>query len=197
MIIDDGTGHGFQAKVDDEYNLHTRSVRTHEVTYATLMAEAFSTVYGAINLTSANESALALALWQETDNPIVIFRQIMSFGPSTGGAGLCRVRVIRNPTGGTLISNGTAITPVNGNFGSSAVPGGTWKKGAEGSTVTGGTNVMDLGIGPNYVLNETDINWILANNNSMAIAITPPPGNTGMNVYLHENFYKVDQKSVL
>ena len=197
MIITDGSGSGYDAKVDSEGNLHSRAVRTHEVTYASLKGESFNAPYGSFTLTSATESALSYFLWADTVNPCSIYRQLLSFGPSTGGAGLCRLRMVRNPTGGTLISGGTAVTSVNNNFSNSALAPGTWLKGAQGSTVTGGTTILDVGIGPNYVLNVTDINWILANGNSLAVAVTPPAGNTSMAVYLLDQFYKVNSALVL
>ena len=196
MIIDDGSGKGHQAKVDDELMLHTRSVRTHEALFAALHGNGFNVPWGSFTLTSATESALAYFLWSNTTDPAILSRQVFSFGPSTGGAGLARLRIVRKPTGGTIISNGTAITPVNTNFGSGNQATGTFKKGAQGLTVTGGTDIIDIGIPPNYFFSIADVNWVIGNGSSYVTAITPPTGNTSMVVYMLDKFYIGDEGSV-
>jgi hypothetical protein len=184
MIIEDGSGKGFVAKVDESLNLHTRAIQTHQVQHMSVNGKAFNIPWGSFTLTTATESALVYGLWSDTVNPMTIFRQVMCFGPSTGGSGLVRVRITRNPTGGTLISGGTAVTPINENFSSGNVMAGTFKKGTQGSTITGGSDIVDVGVPVNYVLSISDIWWVIPNGNSYAMAITPPSGNTSMAVYL-------------
>lgn len=48
-------------------------------------------------------------------------------------------QLIKNPTAGTLISGGAALTPVNTNFSSGKTMSGTVKKGADALTITDGT----------------------------------------------------------
>lgn len=192
MRIQDGKGKGFETKVDSYNKLHTRAITVSSELDAALLYDQFGVNSTAITLTSANESALLYSLWSNTEKFMVLSRQVMSFGPSTGGSGQVRIRIIKNPTGGTLISAGTAITPVNNNFASSLQADGTWKKGAEGSTVTGGLDLIDVGANAGGILVVSDIDWVLPNGSSYVIALTPPTGNTSMTVYLHDKFYVID-----
>jgi len=48
-------------------------------------------------------------------------------------------RVLKNPTGGTLISGGTDIVPENSNFSSGKTAIATIKKGSDAQTITGGS----------------------------------------------------------
>lgn len=191
MRIQDGKGKGYETKVDAYNKLHTRSVHVSAELDACILYDQFGVGTGGITLTSASESALFYTYWMNTERHMVLTRQIFSFGPSTGGAGQVRVRIVRNPTGGTLISSGTAVTPVNNNFGSSLTANGTWKKGAEGSTVTGGTDIIDVGMNTSSIFSISEIDWIMPNGASYVIAITPPTGNTSMKVYLHDKFYLI------
>lgn len=192
MRIQDGKGKGYEAKVDNYNKLHTRSVTVSSELVGALLYNQFGINTTAITLTSANESALLYAYWADPAEHMILSRQVMSFGPSTGGSGQVRIRIIRNPTGGTLISAGTAITPVNNNFASSLTANGTWKKGAEGSTVTGGLDMVDVGTNSGSILVVSDIDWVVPNGSSYVIAITPPTGNTSMKVYLHDKFYSIN-----
>lgn len=197
MIIQDGTGHGYESKVDEHNMLHTRSVRTHEALYAALAGDGYNLPWGGFTLTTATASAMTYFFWDDSEKIAVLSRQIFSLGPSTGGSGLARLRVIRNPTGGTLLSGGTEQLAVNTNFGSGAVPSGTFKKGAQGSTVTGGTTVIDVGLPTGGMIQVADINWIISNGLSYAVEVTPPAGNTSMAVYLMDKFYRAKPDVVI
>ena len=171
MKIDDGTGNANQAKVDGENNLHVRSVSTPIALYAAIQAKSFGVVTGPITLTSANESGILYVLCSDPVDPLNVLKQLFYLGPSTGGSGPARIRVYRNPTGGTLISNGTSLTATNLNFTSSLQPNATIKKGAEGLTVTGGSPVIDIGVNTSFLLSVDDINWLLPNGSSYAVKI--------------------------
>jgi len=58
----------------------------------------------------------------------------------TTGSGYVQARLYKNPTTGTLITGGTAVTVVNTNFGSGTAPfDGSAIKGADSLTITDGT----------------------------------------------------------
>jgi hypothetical protein len=110
---------------------------------------------------------------------LVVATLIYIMGNSTGGSGDILVDVKRNPTAGTLISSGTAFDSVNRDFGSANTLEATLLKGAEGLTVTDGTDVIQsIFTGPGrYVL---PVDLLLRPGNSLAIACTPQSGNTSM-----------------
>lgn len=196
MKIDDGTGNANQAKVDDSNNLHVRAVNVPVALYAAIAAKSFGVVTGPITLTTAGESGILYIKCTDSSNPINVLKQLFYLGPSTGGTGPARLRVYRNPTGGTLLSGGTALTAANLNFSSSLLPNTTILKGAEGLTVTGGSTIIDIGMNTSFLLSVDDINWLLPNGSSYAVTITPPTSNTSMVVYERDKFFSFDQATI-
>lgn len=101
----------------------------------------------------------------------------------------CLWQVHKNPTTGTLITGGTAVTPENAQFSSGKSLAGTAIKGADALTVTNGTligqhatsayNALPLNIGGGLVL-ET--------NNTVAVSAKPTvAGSVGITLTLwHE-----------
>ena len=196
MKIDDGTGNSSQAKVDEQNNLHVRSISGPVALYTTIDARSFGVITGPITLTSANESGILYVKCTDAVNPMIVLKQLFYLGPSTGGTGPARLKVYRNPTGGTLISGASVITPSNLNFGSSLTPSALVYKGAEGNTITGGSLIIDVGVNTSFLLSVDDINWLLPNGSSYAVSITPPTSNTSMLVYERDKFYTMDQNAL-
>lgn len=178
----DGSGNGYRAKVDSNKRLHTYSVTETSSAYASESGNAYNFNTGSITLTSASKSGV-FYLKNNGDNPIVIETLFYILGNSTGGSGNVIVTVRRNPTAGTLISGATdmEMPGINRNFGSNKSLSVYAYKGAEGSTVTDGTKVIES------ILNQTaqrvaitagDI--ILPKGASISIEITPATGNTSL-----------------
>ena len=59
MIIEDGTGNGYKAKVDSQNRLRTLAISEGFNVDAASNGENFNINTGVMNLTSANESAVA------------------------------------------------------------------------------------------------------------------------------------------
>lgn len=192
MIIEDGTGNGRCVRVDDDNRLHVKALRLPEGLDAVVRANLFHVTTGIINLTSATESALLYLKSTDTQSPLVIARVTVTSGLSTGGTNALRYRVVRNPTAGTLISGGSALTFVNQNFSSSLVPSATALKGAQGSTVTDGVNLEDRQMALNAVDSDDSPLWLLNNGNTVAFALTPPTGNTSLNVSICVRCYSLN-----
>lgn len=88
-------------------------------------------------------------------------------------------KVLKNPTAGTLISAGTAVTPVNYNFSSGRVVTGTAKKGVDAQTVTDGTWMEQWMTGVYGVVErQYDGSIILGAGNSIAICAQPSGAGT-------------------
>ena len=188
--IKDGTGTGYRAKVDSDNHLHTRSVSESGGTDAALSGNLFNINTETIELTSANASALLYM--KNTDTvPWVVNRVFYNAGPSTGGTGDFLAEVVANPTTGTLVSGGTALTPHNLNFGSSNELTGTVLKGAEASTITDGTVRVSTIIpvaGARVLISFDSI--ILDVGSSIAVRITPQTSNTSMDIQVGFNLYR-------
>lgn len=189
-IIEDGTGTGKTAKVDSKNRLTTMAIIQSGGVSAALEGDLYNVNTETINLTSANASAL-LYIKNTNLSPWVVDRVFYNAGTSTGGAGDFLAEVLANPTAGTLIDSGTAITPHNLNFSSNKVLSATTLKGAEGSTITDGTVRVSTIIptsGTRVLIAFDSI--IMGAGSSLAIKITPQTGNTSMNIQVGLNLHR-------
>lgn len=176
-LLQDGLT-GRTARIDVKNRLLTFATSQEEEAAAALEGETFTINTGDITLTSANESGV-LHIKNTDTVPWIFTRLFFNVGASTGGSGHWRLKVIKNVTAGTLISGGTTITPQNLNFGQAATLTSTSLKGAEGDTVTDGTDVI------NSIIPGASTRVLIANNpiivepgSALSITITPPSGNT-------------------
>lgn len=132
MIINDpSTSQGASVS---ENRLHTFSLLEYPMESFSHTGDSFTipTDFVALTTTASFTGMLYLTNTSVTHN-IHIERLRSS---STVGA---LWQVIKNPTAGTLISAGTAVTPVSYNFSSGRTLTGTAKKGVDAQTVTDGT----------------------------------------------------------
>ncbi len=110
---------------------------------------------------------------------------------TTGGSpDMFRVNWYKNPTS---ISSGTALSPLNQNFGSSEQLNTDIEYGAEGSTVTGGSLAATLSF-PIGGFNSINANLILEKGSSLVISIDPPAGNSSMPVQFGTRSIKYIQR---
>ena len=179
MRIEDGTGKGYESKVDNNNRLHVDSVGRSQSEQAALNSLNFNIVTSAITLTSANESGVFYFKSDES-KPFVIKEILVILGNSTGGSGAGTIELIKNPTAGTLISTATAITTSqNRDFGSSRELSGDIYEGAEARTVTDGTTFASTArtdFSSPVVFDAAPI--ILRKGSSIAVTYQPPSGNT-------------------
>lgn len=182
---------GNTAEVDDQNRVQAFSTSQTESTARALTGDAFNINTGTINLTSANTSAL---MYLENTDTVdwTLARVFYNAEVSVGGSGGWLAEVAANPTAGTLLSGGTAFDPVNFNFGSAKTLTSVCLKGAEGDTATGGTQGAVSTIVPasgTRVLIPFD-SVILTPGSSMAILITPPTGNSSMDIQVGVNLHR-------
>ena len=176
--ITDGTGRGNSAAVDGTNRVLTRSISEDIFQNAAEESEAYFLGTPLINLTGSSESALYIITNNE-DSPLVLGNFFFVAESTTGGSpNMFRVSWYKNPTS---ISGGATVAPLNQNFGSSKVLNANAQYGAQGSTVTGGSNVATLSF-PIGQFNDIPANLILEKGSSFAVTITPPAGNTSMDV---------------
>ena len=185
MIINDGTGTGNQAQVDSTNRLRTRTVNATESEEAAKLSNAFNINTGIINLTSANESSLLY--FKNNENDIFHVESLaIGLDRATGvtSGDQVKITIVRNPTAGTLVSNATAVDiNQNRDFGSPATLTADVYKGAEGSTLTDGNDVIIIYASPSSRL-FTGITLMLPKGTSIGVQIDPPAGNTSMDCYV-------------
>lgn len=189
IIIKDGTGSGNSAQVTPSNKLQTLTVTEDISAHHCFEEEAYNVNTGTISLTSAGESGV-LYFKNLEDEEIIISAFFYLLGTNTGGSGDTLVQVHRNPTGGTLISGGTAIIPVNRNFGSSRTLNVTALKGAEGLTLSGGSVVIES-LFPSVGRQVISVGAIiLPRGSSIAITITPATSTTAQDVQMAMSLYR-------
>lgn len=196
--IIDGTGSGYKSKVDSNNRLHVRAVSSTELSNAALQGEAYNVSTGAITLTSANESAVGYFKYNGTD-PVVIKEILVIINPSTGGSGVGTIKIKKNPTGGTIISNAVPIpTASNRDFSSAKTLDGLIYKGVEGDTITGETEdfaVSTRDAAFSGVLAFDAATIVLRKGNTLAITFEPATGNTSQTIVVAGTIY-VDTATV-
>jgi hypothetical protein len=183
-IIVDGSGSGYAAKVDQENKLLTHSFTVSSALTGALKGDAFNVGSTLLTLTSANESACLYIKNLEQDD-IIISVQFINLGASTGGSGESKFKFYLNPTTGTIIDNAVAGDAFNRKIGSSNTLSATVYKGAEGYTLTNG----DVIEAPTTGLFST-VPFVLEKGSAFGIAITPPTGNTSLEVQIGLNVIK-------
>ncbi len=191
--IQDGTGNGFLAKVDDENRLHTHAFNVTINQVAALKGDTYTTSTGVVNLTSDSESAIFYIKNTGTDD-ILVFEQFLSIGTSTGGSGSPTIKYSTNADdSSTIITTATVITPANRRLASANVLSADVFKGAEGKTLVGGDQSSFV---TNGFVNTSP--FAIPKGVSMTVAITPPTGNTsqsftfGLNLIQNASGYAND-----
>lgn len=194
LTIEDGQGKGRVAGVNLNNELNVYAVTLSEIDKSVLSGDRYNINTGYVNLNSTTESAM-LHIKNNEDDVLVITALIYNLGQSTGGSGSCRVSVYRNPTSGTIVSGADNVSAnSNMNFGSNKTLAGNYYKGAQSLTTTGGSfsigSLVNAGSRAVVGLGAVD----LPKGTSLSVTITPPPGNTSMDVNVAASVYLATPK---
>lgn len=186
FTITDGTGEGFEAKVDRDNRIYTQAVTRTELTNAILNGNGYNLTTGLIELTSDSQSALGY-IKNNSEFPLVFQELLFIINASSGGTGNSLISIVKNPTTGTIITSAdTNVSVTNRNFGSSKTINGDIYKGAEGVTITDGSNfatsTRDASFADVVTFDAAPI--VLERGNSIGVTFTPPSGNVSQNVVL-------------
>jgi hypothetical protein len=182
-VIEDGTGTGTVAKVNNTNRLYTDAVNRSQSQQAILQGNGYNVNTGPITLTSANESAVFY--FKYTGNRILIIKEILAIvGGTTGGSGEGILSIIKNPTTGTIISSAVDVNNnVNRNFASANTLSALAYKGDEADTITNGitfANSSRSSFGT-VIAFDADI-IVLEKGNSIGVNFTPPTSNTSQEI---------------
>lgn len=186
-IMDALTGRTARVNLDNQ--LETFAVTVEKVVRASADGATFFIGTGIINLTSDGKSWL-LNVRNTDDVDWVVSTLTLDFGV-TDGVGDSQIEFSAGVTGGTLITAGTTIPAGNLNLGSAKLLNSEIKLGAEGSTVSGGgpelVTLIPEGVNTTIIDNGP---IIIAPGTALAAAVTPPAGNTSMNVGIRIIVYR-------
>ena len=140
MIIEDGSGNGFKAKVDSDKRVQTKSVVVQTLTDAILEGWGFSWVFTGYNYDAADT---VFFLRNDDKDKLLIVDAIELYCDT---ATKVQVHIPANPT-----AAGTAITGTNLNRSSNRAPEATAKQDETGNTQ--GTIIKNTYIAANGLLN--------------------------------------------
>lgn len=180
-IIKDGTGEGFTAKVNSENRLFVNAIQISDTSAKAQEGDAYlvSTV---INLTSTGESGLFYIKNNEPRDVILTsLGVVVSLATGSAAGSTSSVRLIKDPTGGTLISAANNAPIANRNLGSSNTLTANIYEGVQGSTVTGGTDIFVGFLGHPSGFAQTS-SLVLPKGSALALAITPPADTTALSI---------------
>ena len=190
ITIEDGRGSGISVGVNADHRLLAKSITTDELVAGTVTGISYVADIGSTVLTSAGESGIFYIKNNDPENYIQLYGVAVSIGKSNT-TGDVLLKCYPNPTGGTLLTSGTSITPTNRNFGLTSPAQATAFGGAEGKTITG-SSAVETFIFQTPQITIVDYSIVLPNGYSLAFSITPPASNTSMRVNLTTRIVYVD-----
>lgn len=185
--IIDGHGNGYETRVDSEGRLFIIGVAETPIQHASMTAKAYIVSTPTITLTTASASGI-LYLKNTDPSRTIVLQELRTFLGGSNSSGDVILQGYKNVTTGTLVSSGTTITPLNQNLGSTIPSVSESKYGAEGSTITDGTEIIGA-----IIQDKTSagviLDFAIPNGASFATKITPPSGNTSMKVRMRISFF--------
>jgi len=182
-IIESGKS-GDTMEVDSKNRAHVLAVVIDEALEANGSGDAFNINTGAITLTNATDSAVLYVQNNETRD-LHIRAIAIGMKTSTGGAAadMAEVTIVRNPTGGDIITDASAVAiNSNRNYGSPKTLSVDAFKGDVDKTLSGGEDHLFIFQNDGSRL-FASIDEILTKGTAIGIKIKPPASNTSMVVY--------------
>jgi hypothetical protein len=187
--IQDGSGSNRKARVTTDNRLFTASTIRSEREQEALLGEAYIIGTGFVNLTTTGTSAV-LYFKNNEDVDLVITRFLIGVKKSVGGTENFITGIIyKNPT--SMVSGtGNPLTINNVNFGSSNVIESDSEIGQEGALLAGGSAYLAT-VAPVENLTSETASTILPKGTSIGVFITPPAGNTSIDISVGINLHKL------
>jgi hypothetical protein len=188
-VIKDGTGGSYGLKVDKNNHAHTVSTTIPVALDTAIDEDAYNINTGLISVTG---DATLLYLKNNEDKDLVIEGIALGSFEGITHSDDPYITLKRNPTGGDLISDGTAVSMnQNRNFGSSNTLAADAFKGKVGGTISGGDDIAILQATPGGRSFYT-INFVLQKGTSLAIDLTANRSSGTANWYCALVCYLVD-----
>ena len=167
--IEDGKGSGKNAEVDAQNRLQTHAVSEAESLHHAEVGNGYNINTGLISITA---DATLIYLKNNEDTDFVITSIALGSFEGIIHSDDPYVTLVRNPTGGDLISDATAVSMnQNRNFGSNLTPTIDVYKGKVGGTVTGGNDIAILQATPGG-RSFYSIDFVLPRGTSLGVKLT-------------------------
>ena len=183
--IQDGTGKGYQAKVDESNRLNTRSITEDAQLEATVNGDTY--FVGSPFVTQTGSSINGLLYFNSNEEVELFAKTFSTQSRYSSGATFDNylLFIYSDIQESTLTGTWTDFTPLNLNFGSSNTLSGTYKygsaSGASFSTIGTVQPKIQLAF-PVNVYNQIVTNLIIPKGVGIIAMVVPPTGNTAMPV---------------
>lgn len=177
-MLEDGLGTGRKAGLSSNNRILAKSISESVSQTACETGNRYNINTGTITLTSGSTSGVFYFKNNESFD-FITSSFILLTSPSTGGTGALSLDVYYNPTSVSFSTDADIVA--NQNLGSANVLVADVYKGAEAATVTGGTRAISSirNTGPTLIGVDR---VIIPKGSSLAITVTPPTGNTSMDI---------------
>lgn len=168
MQLEDGRGrNGARLGITDDNQCLALATVLDQAVSGAYKEAVYSISTELINLTTTGSYSGLIYIKNDSDNTLQLNNMVISTDDV-----LCNIKLLKNPSAGTLISAGTTLTPVNTNFSSGKTLIATALKGANGSTVTDG-DTIGLFQGKGLISCDNVSHFVLGQNKTFALAIQP------------------------
>jgi hypothetical protein len=182
MYIQDGKGQGYVAQVDNENRVRTQSVSETEALHNLELGNNYNINTGLISITG---DATLLYIKNNEDKDLIV--EALALAMADGNAVYSDdpyLTIVRNPTGGDLISDKTAVSMnQNRNFGSTQTLTADVYKGKVSGTLTGGNDLAILQASSGGRAFYT-IDLLLPKGSSVGIKLTANMSSGASNTYI-------------
>lgn len=176
--IQDGKGSGNRAAVTDRNRLEVFSIAEDRVAdISKNTSDTFIVASDFITLTDSGSFNGILYIQNDSDNKDLFLQTIRTCSDQ---AGSLQCRLIKNPTGGTLISSASAADQISTNLGSSkAFDGMAYTAAGSGKTITGGTNLSQfINRSPGHSIQDYRGAIVIPNGQSLGMTVKPSTATT-------------------
>jgi hypothetical protein len=197
-VIQDGRGGGFQAHVGSDNHLSVNSASLSYLIVKSLGEQSFSIPCGPSTLTAGGTHGMFWIKNDRTDDSVMVIDSIvMSMGaivPSLTAGSSIIARFHKGVMGGTLVTAGSPVTPVNRNFGSSQTAMVTVRvPSANNQTVEGGVLISTvLFQAPLQAAIFSGVGWVFPSGASLGVSLEVPVGTTSLQVTATPLIFFVD-----
>jgi hypothetical protein len=191
-VIKDGSGGGYTAKVDEDNRLHTHAATITDSVLTAAKGDAYNINTGLISVTG--DATMIYLKNNETKSILVESIIVGSFEGITHSDDPY-LTMVRNPTGGDLIGDGTAVSMnANRNGGSSKTLAADAYKGKVSGTLSGGSDWALFHVTPGG-RSSYPINFILEKGTSLGLKLTANASSGTANYYVALVCYLTDVES--
>jgi hypothetical protein len=176
--ISDGTGSGRLAKVSTENRLETEAISTPVVAHiAEEEKQAYLLSSDFISLTTTG-SFNALMYVKNTSSTLNL--HIQTIRTCSSETGSIQLRLLKNPTAGTIVSDANNSDKLNSNFSSNnSFSGLSYAASGDGKTFTDGTNFTQfINRSPGHSIQEYDGSILLGPGDSIGLSAKPSASTT-------------------